>query len=67
MLSNKDGAEEISKWPQQDFFILGSEGKERSLVWPLSYSVPGLQNKVACIPETGKAWGLGRKCSGESQ
>lgn len=33
MLTNKDGAEEIrKKWPQQDFFILGSEGKERSLV-----------------------------------
>ena len=61
----KDGAEEISKkWSQQDFFILGSEGKERSLVWPLSYLVPGLRNKVGCITETGKAWGLGRKCSG---
>ena len=61
----KDGAEEISKkWSQQDFFILGSEGKERSLVWPLSYSVPGLRNEVGCITETGKAWGLGRKCSG---
>lgn len=31
-VTNKDGAEEISKKPpQQDCFILGFEGKERSL------------------------------------
>lgn len=57
-LLTRDRAEEISqKWPQQDFFTLGLEGKGRSVAWPLPHSVYGLGNKVGAITKTGKAGG----------